>query len=151
MSHTYSNLLIHLIFATKNRRPLINDSFKNRLYGYMTGIINNEFGTLIRINGMPDHTHVVMAQKPTVAIADLVRVLKSRSSGWVHDTFPYEQYFAWQPGYGAFSVDESRLEELIKYVENQEAHHHTVTFQEEYLRFLQEYHVEYDERYLWEE
>lgn len=149
MPQTYANLLVHFIFSTLERRALIHDRFRRRLYGYIAGIINSEFGTLVRINGAADHEHILAALETTTSAADLVRAVKSRSTDWMYETFPREPWYGWQGGYGALSVSESDKAGVIAYIDNQEEHHRTVSFKEELLRLLQEQHIVCDERYLW--
>ncbi len=110
MGHTYSNLLIHVIFSTKNRTASITPELRPRLYGYMGGVARNEFGRGLEIGGTADHLHGLMSLNRDVFIADAVRDWKSLTSGWVHRTFPSHKSFAWQPGYGAFSVSQSNTD-----------------------------------------
>ena len=114
----------------------------------MGGIVRDENGTLYKIGGMPDHVHLLIQWRTGESAATLMRNVKSRSSQWVHQTFPTMSAFAWQEGYGVFSVSESRIDSVRVYIRNQEQHHHTTTFEEEYLAFLNAHRVEYDERYV---
>ncbi|MBX7218939.1 MAG: IS200/IS605 family transposase [Blastocatellia bacterium] len=149
MPQTHGDVLLHLVFSTKNRQPLIGPASKSRLHGYLGGILREMKGYPIIINGMPDHVHLLGTIPLTKSIADLVRELKTNSSKWMHDQ-NLGQNFEWQRGYGVFSVSRSNLEKVSKYIENQEFHHKNRSFQEEYLWFLKELGLEYDPRYIWD-
>lgn len=150
MAQTVSRLLTHTIFSTKGRRRLVTTALKDRLYAYMTQIVNDEFGYVLRINGTEDHVHLLVDLKTTTMPATMLRVVKSHSSKWVHETFPTMRTFAWQSGYGIFSVSQSQRDPVIEYIKGQEAHHRTKSFQEEFLEFLERYNIDYDERYIWD-
>jgi REP element-mobilizing transposase RayT len=150
MPHTYSNVLIHVIFGTKDRRPTIVPEIRPRLFAYMGGIIHELGAAPLIVNGTDDHAHAFLGLPATLALADLLRVLKANSSRWVHEEFPAHRGFAWQSGYGAFSVSQSNADAVHEYVANQEEHHKHVTFQEEYIAFLKRHGIKYDERYVWE-
>ena len=150
MGHTYTNLLTHMIFSTKERRPLLNAALKERLFPYMGGIIRNLKGTALSINGPADHVHILMALPPTVAVATAASKIKSNSTGWVHDEFKACPAFKWQIGYGGFSVSESNVEKVMKYIADQEEHHRKTTFKEEFAAFLKKHKIKYDERYIWD-
>lgn len=149
MANTYTNLLYHIIFSTKNRLPLIQLPWQQKLYQYVGGIIRGERCVLLEIGGMPDHVHIVAKCKSDTAVSNLLRCVKANSSKWFNEQLENKQKFAWQDGYGAFTISESRLNDVIKYIRNQEVHHHKKTFQEEYLDFLKQHHVDFDEQYLW--
>jgi REP element-mobilizing transposase RayT len=119
------------------------------LHAYLGGIIRNLQGQALRVNGMPDHVHLLVWLPPTVAIAEALRVLKANSSRWVHESQGHST-FAWQAGYGAFSVSQSNVSRVVKYIEDQARHHHRMSFQEELLAFLKKNHIAYDERYIWQ-
>lgn len=150
MAHTYTRLLTHVIFSTKDRQPSMTDEIRPRLFPYMGGIVRDLHGTPILINGPIDHVHLLLALPPTLALSDLMRVLKTNSSKWTHETFPSASDFGWQSGYAAFSVSESNVAAVERYIANQEQHHKTVSFQEEYLAFLKRHGIAYDPRYGWE-
>ncbi|MBI4658273.1 MAG: IS200/IS605 family transposase [Verrucomicrobia bacterium] len=150
MAHTYTNLLTHIIFSTKDRRPLLDDELRPRLFAYLGGIIRELDGTSRIINGPADHVHILASLAAKHSLSEVMRVLKANSSGWVRETFPNHKEFAWQIGYGAFSVSHSNRAAVEKYIANQEEHHRKVTFQEEYLAFLKKHEIAYDERYLWD-
>lgn len=148
MPHTFTNLLAHIVFSTKERLPLINTELRPHLHAYMGGIIRELNGTALIINGMADHTHLLVALPPTISMADAMRVLKSNSSRWVHETRGNK--FGWQGGYGAFSVSESNVEPVSRYIAHQEEHHRKMTFQEELLTLLKRHKIEFDERFIWD-
>jgi len=150
MSRTFTNLLTHLVFSTKDREPLIVPDLKPELYAYLGGLTRELKGKAYGINGTDDHIHMLISLPPVVSISDALRFLKSNSSGWVHDKWPRRRSFAWQLGYGAFSVSKSNVPEVLKYIRNQETHHRRVTFKEEFVDFLIKHEIKYDERYIWD-
>jgi REP element-mobilizing transposase RayT len=150
MGHTFSNILIHAVFSTKNREPLIREAFRERLYQYMCGIAQNEFGRVLRIGGMADHIHGLLFVNPSISVSDAIGKWKSLSSGWVNRELPEFAPFYWQAGYGAFSVSESRKADVIEYIDNQEAHHRGRSFQEEYLELLKRHGIEFDADQVWD-
>jgi putative transposase len=149
MASTLTNLLYHIVFSTKDREPLIRTAFRDELEKYIAGIVRNEGGILLGIGGMPDHLHVVVKFKPDRSIAEMLRLIKANSSKWVNEKHGEPGRFAWQSGYGAFSVSQSQLDGVLAYVGNQEAHHRVRSFQDEYREFLVKHGVEFDEMYLW--
>lgn len=148
MGSTYSNLLAHIVFSTKHREPLITAAIKPRLYAYIGGICRELDSTLLAAGGIEDHIHLLVRYPPRMAASDLLRVVKSNSSGWVHDEF--KQPFGWQTGYGIFSIGENLVGATTDYIASQEEHHRTVTFQDEFRAFLQRHNIPYDERYIWD-
>jgi putative transposase len=144
MSHT--NLLYHLVFATKDRVPSINPEWESRLHGYLGGIIKGQDGIPLEINGIEDHLHALVRLSPRRAVAAVLRELKSDSSLFVKKEF--ERTFGWQKRYGAFSVSESNVEAVRRYIRNQKEHHKRIGFSEEYKRLLELNGVDFDERYL---
>jgi REP element-mobilizing transposase RayT len=138
------------VFSTKQRRPLIQEPLREDLYRYVGGIVRGERGVLLEIGGMPDHVHIVAKLHPDEAVATMVRLVKSNSSKWANERPRRGGRFAWQTGYSAFSVSESQIERVLKYVRNQERHHKRKTFQEEYVELLKRNKIEYDPRYLWD-
>ena len=149
MSRTFTNLLTHIVFSTKDREPLIVPELKPELYAYLGGLTRKLKGKAYGINGTVDHLHMLVGLPPVVSMSDALRFLKSNSSGWVHDKWPHRRSFAWQLGYGAFSVSKSFVPVVLKYIGNQEAHHQRMTFKEEFLDLLDKHEIEYDERYIW--
>lgn len=148
MPDTYTQIHIHIIFAVARRQCLIHAGIKDNLYKYITGIIQQQGHKLLAINGMPDHIHILIGLRPETALSDLVRDIKSSSSKHVNNEKWLQRKFAWQKGYGAFSYARSQLPAVIRYIRNQEEHHSRRTFQEEYLKTLQLFDVEYDPEYV---
>ena len=148
MGHSYTRLSCHIICSTKNRAPEITTDIRARLYDYVGGIVKGENGTLIVANGMPDHVHLLVVLHATTCVADMVRRIKANSSKWIHETWPEKEHFAWQSGYGAFSVSGSGVNEVQAYITNQEAHHARLSFEEEFVAFLRRYGVPYDEKHV---
>ena len=146
MSHTH--FLYHIVFATKDRMPLIHPSWESELYKYLGGIIRNCDGEPIEIGGDRDHTHLLTRLELTITFCDFMRELKSGSSRWIRQT--HQPKFSWQRRYGAFSVSESVAPSVRKYIQGQKEHHKIQTFEEEYKGLLTKHHVEFDEKYLWD-
>jgi putative transposase len=148
MSHTSGNILLHLIFSTRARLPLIKAEFRDDLFAYLGGIIRAIDGTALIINGGRDHVHMLIRVRPVHAAAEIVRIVKTNSSRWVREK--YSSHFAWQTRYGVFSVSESNVAAVTKYIAQQEEHHKKHSFQEEFVAFLKKNRVEYDPRYVWD-
>ena len=146
MSHTYTNLLTHIIFSTKDREPLITAALHGDLLAYLGGIMRELGGALRAANARPDHVHLLCSLPPTMATSDALRLLKTNSSRWMHRDRQLAG-FDWQTGYGAYSVSHSVAPAVARYIGDQERHHRRVTFQEEFLTFLKKYGIAYDERY----
>jgi REP element-mobilizing transposase RayT len=147
MSHTSGNIVLHLIFSTEARRPLIKTEFRDDLFAYLGGIVREMQGTALIVNGTADHVHLLVRVRPAQSAAEIARVIKANSSKWVRTKWSCE--FAWQTGYGVFSVSESNVAAVTRYIAGQEEHHKKKSFQEEYVAFLKKHNVEYDERYIW--
>lgn len=152
MAHTFTRLLAHVVFSTKNRRPFIDAELKPRLLPYLAGIASELGARSLAANAVSDHVHILLSlpATATAAVADVLRIVKTNSSRWVHEIWPARSDFGWQTGYGAFSVSESNTDPVRRYIADQEQHHRTMSFQEEFLALLRKHHVEYDERYIWE-
>jgi REP element-mobilizing transposase RayT len=150
MPNTYTQLYIQFVFAVKNREASINQSWKNDLYKYITGIVQNNKSKLIAINGMSDHIHIFIGYKPSVSIPDLVKDIKVASTLWINENKLCKYRFAWQEGYGAFSYGQSQIDLVYKYILNQEVHHQKKTFKEEYIDFLKNFNIDYEEKYLFD-
>jgi len=148
MPQTAGNLVIHLIFSTKARRPLITREIRDDLFAYLGGIIRETRGTALIVGGMADHVHMLVRIRPVHAAAEIVRIVKANSSRWLRANG--NKNFAWQNGYGAFSVSESNVPAVARYIATQEDHHKNLTFQQEYIAFLKKNKVAYDERYIWQ-
>lgn len=147
MSSTHTSLLHHLVFATKNREPLLTGEWRPRLHEYLGGIARGLGGTPLGVGGVADHVHLLVGLKPVHRLSDFMRELKKTSSIWIAETIPLPS-FRWQEGYGAFSVSASARQEVQNYIARQEEHHRLWTFREEYLAMLRKSGVEFDERYL---
>lgn len=150
MAGKHISLLVHFIWSTAGREPWIGDDWREPLHAYLGGIARNKSARLLAAGGMYDHIHLYVSLPSIVTIAEFVNAMKSNSSRWVHQEFPNRRAFAWQEGYGAFSVSKSQESNVIDYINNQEAHHRKHTFKEEFLEFLEKYEIHYDERYLWD-
>jgi len=149
MAHSYTCLLYHLVFSTKDREPWLQAELRPGLWEYLSGAIRSEGGFCLIANGVSDHVHLLARLRQDKAISEVLRSIKANSSGWIHDAFPKLRGFHWQEGYGAFTVSKSQMEAVRRYIAGQEAHHRKVTFQEEFLALLKAHEIEYDERYLW--
>ena len=150
MADTYTQLYIHIIFAVKGRESLIPKQHKEALHQYVTRIITHKKQTVIRINSMPDHLHILVGITPDIAISDLVRDIKANSSKWINIKRWVVGKFEWQAGFAAFSYAHSQLDTVVHYIKNQEAHHSRQTFKEEYLEFLKRFDVPYNPKYVFD-
>lgn len=150
MSNTYTQIYIHIVFAVKGRQNLIPKERKTELHGYIMGIITNKKQTVIQINSMPDHIHILVGITPDTTVSGLVRDIKANSSKFINQKRWVMGRFEWQVGFGAFSYSRSQLDDLVKYIKNQEKHHTRKTFREEYLEILKRFNVNYDERYIFD-
>jgi len=149
MGHTFSRILLHVIFSTKDRRNSLHQAMRSDLLGYIHGIAQNEGFQLIKSNAVDDHIHLLLRTKPIHAPSDIARKIKTNSSRWIHETYPDLRDFSWQNGFGVFSVSESAVKDVVAYIETQEQHHRRMPFAEEYRLFLEKHKVEYDrEHYL---
>jgi REP element-mobilizing transposase RayT len=150
MPGTFSQIYIQIVFAVKGRENLIAKTWKDELHKYIAGIITNKGQKSIIVNGVSDHIHAFVGLKPAMAISDLVRDIKNNSSNFINENKFVRGKFSWQEGYGAFSYSHSHIEQVYNYILNQEEHHHTKKFKEEYLDFLQKFQIEYNEKYLFD-
>jgi putative transposase len=148
MSSSYCNLLYHIIFSTKRREPWLRAKIRSRTHEYLGGAIRNEEGIAMIINGTADHIHILAKLRQDKAISKLISELKANSSGWISRTFEDCAGFEWQEGYGAFTVSESMLSKVHRYIERQEEHHRSVSFLEELKVLLKAHGLPFDERYL---
>jgi putative transposase len=148
MPDSYTNLLYHIVFSTKDRRPLITPEHEVRLYDYIGGTIRGLGGISLELNGTEDHVHVLAKLRPDRALSDVLRDLKAGATGWMHDVFPLLKDFSWQRGYGAFTVSQSNIDEVRNYVARQKEHHARVSFRDEFIQFLKANGIEYDERFI---
>ncbi len=147
MPSTHLSLHYHLVFGTKDHAKIIAPAWRGDLHAFMGGIVRALGGVPEAVGGVSDHVHLLVGLRATHCLADVLRELKAVSSRWVHET-PGSRLFAWQEGYGAFTVSASQRDEVRRYIENQEAHHRTRTFRDEYLELLQHSGVEFDTRYV---
>jgi REP element-mobilizing transposase RayT len=148
MPNTFTQIYVQVVFAVNGRESLISPSFKETLFKYIGGTMRNANQKLIAINGMPDHIHILVGLRPTVAISDLVKDIKVASSRFINDKRLVRGRFSWQEGFGAFSYSQSNLSKVALYIENQQSHHARRSFKEEYLSMLKSSQIEYDEQYL---
>ncbi len=149
MGHSFTSSLYHCAFSTKERRPSINVELQSRLWPFLGGIARENRVKALAVGGVEDHVHILLSLPSTLSIAKAIQLLKAGSSLWVHETFPEQRGFAWQEGYGAFSLGISQVEGTKGYIESQAEHHRKKTFQEEFLEFLKKHNMDYDERYVW--
>jgi len=149
MPKTYTNLLYHIVFSTRERRPLITKEKQPRLYEYVGGIVRGLGGISLAIGGIEDHLHLLAKLRPDKALSSVLRDLKANSSGWMHDLFPVVRDFSWQNGYGAFTVSASQVGAVKRYIGDQERHHQKRSFRDEFVEMLTINAVEFDERFLW--
>src|SRR5437667_1398580 len=147
MSHTCGNILLHLIFGTRERHPLIKPEFRSELFAYLGGIVREMHGTALIISGTADHIHMLVRTRPARAPAELACVVKTNSSRWVREK--WSPNFGWQTGYGVFSVSESNVAAVMKYIASQEDHHKKHSLQDEFLAFLKKNGIAADEKYIW--
>jgi putative transposase len=150
MAQTYTNLLYHIIFSTKNREPFIDAELLQPLHAYMGGILLEIDAQPLIVGGVVDHVHALARLPKMLLIPDALRVLKTNSSRWVHEKYPHKASFAWQTGYAAFTVGQGIVEDVRRYIADQERHHQKVSFQDECRAFLRRNGMEFDERYMWE-
>jgi putative transposase len=149
MANTYTALHYHVVFSTKNRVAYIKPEIESRVWAYIGGVARAHKMTALQVGGVEDHIHVLVMAPAALSPSQIAQRLKGDSSKWIHEEFPGLRGFAWQDGYGAFTVSKSNLPDVIRYIENQREHHQQNTFQEEYLDFLNKHGIDYDERYVW--
>jgi REP element-mobilizing transposase RayT len=150
MARTYTCLYYHVVFSTKNRERWIAQAFENRVWDYLGGIARQNGLNPVLIGGVDDHVHLLLSIPPSIGLSEAVKQIKGGSSGWVKANFPGLGGFAWQDGYGAFTVSKSQIPEVEEYIRGQREHHRIKSFQEEYRAFLDKHGIEYNEKYLWD-
>jgi len=150
MPQSLAQILVHLVFSTKDRAPLLPDALRDELHGYIGGIVENHKGTLLKAGSVADHIHLLIAHPRTCSPSELVQEIKTGSSKWLKTRSPDLLQFHWQGGYGIFSISPAHRPSLERYIAGQAEHHRVVTFQDEYRRLLEKYDIEYDERYVWD-
>jgi REP element-mobilizing transposase RayT len=148
MANTYTQIHIQAVFSVQNRECIILKGWKDELFKYITGIVHNNNHRLLAINGMPDHVHLLFGLRPAQSLSDLMKDIKGSSSKWINEKRFVRGKFSWQEGYGAFSYSKAELPNVLSYIDNQQIHHRKKTFTEEYLEMLNEFEIEYDERYV---
>ncbi len=151
MANTYTQLHIQFIFAVKYRAALISKDYKDELHKYITGIFQANDHKMLQINSMPDHIHILIGMRPVQSVSDLIQNVKTESSKWVKREKFCSAPFGWQDGFGAFSYSKSHVQNVIRYIQNQEIHHRKETFLVEYSRFLKAFEIDYDEKYIFKE
>jgi REP element-mobilizing transposase RayT len=149
MAQSHSSILVHVIFSTKARAPVLAPAVRDELFKYLAGVAKGEGATAHAIGGVEDHVHLLVTLPRTKTLAALVESFKSSSSRWLKTKGEALRFFAWQNGYGAFSVSHSNASAVCAYIRNQEAHHRQVKFQDEVRLFLNRHAINFDERYLW--
>ncbi len=148
MGTSYSKICIHYLFSTKYRKPIIKAEFEGTLWEYMGGIAREHGMSALRIGGTSDHIHALILLPPVISVSKGAQVIKAGSSKWVNDNYFADRSFRWQKGYGAFSVSESKIPAVIKYIKTQKEHHRVKSFQEEYLAFLIKHQIDYNPEYV---
>lgn len=149
MAHTFTNLLTHVVFSTSGRSPFLDDGMRPDVHAYLGGILRELHAVPIAIGGTADHVHLLMGLPADLAVSDCMRVVKTNSSRWIKERWPERRSFAWQGGYGAFSVSESRRGAVIRYIQDQALHHRRISFQDELRSLLKNHRVGFDERFMW--
>lgn len=149
MPHSYINSLHHVVFSTKERRKQITADLQPRLWSYLGGIARENDMKALAVGGVEDHVHLLLSLPSTIAIAKALQLVKGGSSKWVHDELPTHRDFAWQEGYGAFSIGVSQVDDTLRYIANQAEHHRVKSYEEEFIAFLERHGIDYDPRYVW--
>ena len=150
MAHTYTSSLFHCVWSTKERHRLITAELQERLWPYLGGIAKQNRMKALAIGGVEDHVHVRLSLPTTISISKALQLLKGGSSKWVHDSFPAHGHFAWQEGYGAFSIGIAQTDDTVVYIDRQAEHHRQRSYQDEFLAFLQKHQIAYDPQHLWD-
>ena len=150
MANTYTALHYHVVFSTKLRERWITPDIESRIWAYLGGIARDNKMKALCVGGIEDHVHLLVGAPPTMALSKAVQLIKGGASKWIHDTFQTLQDFAWQDGYGAFTVSKSNVPSVIVYIQKQREHHVDQTFQDEFVELLRRHEIDYDEKYLWD-
>ena len=148
MPQTYTKLVYHVVFGTKDWRPYIDPDIQEDLHAYLGGIIRELGGSPNIVNGIEDHVHILMALPPTISLSDAVRTIKTNSSKWIHERWPTRGDFGWQTGYSSFSVSQSSIDDVTQYIAKQEEHHRKLSFDNEFRTLLEKHQIEYDPKYV---
>jgi putative transposase len=150
MAHSFISQLLHCVFSTKHRQPMITPAIQPRLFQYMGGIARENKVKLLAAGGIADHVHLLLSMPATISISKAMQLIKGGSSKWIHETFTEQRLFEWQEGYGAFSIGIGDIERTTKYIANQPEHHAKMDFKTEFRAFLRKHGIEYDERYIFD-
>jgi len=150
MANSFTQIYVHYIWAVKGRRNFLIQKQNDELQKYITGLVQNRECKMLAINSMPDHVHMFIGQHPSYSIAKIAQEIKAVSSKFINEKNWYRYQFNWQSGYGAFTYSHSQIDNVVKYIMNQQQHHKKVTFREEYIEFLEKFAIEYNEEYLFE-
>ena len=148
MAHSYASCLYHCVWSTKQRQRLITPELQERLWRYIGGIANQNRMKARAIGGVDDHMHLLLSLPSTASVSKALQLIKGGSSKWIHDTFPRHRDFAWQEGYGAFSIGITQVDDTVTYIERQAEHHHKHSYQDEFIAFLERHEIDYDPRYV---
>jgi REP element-mobilizing transposase RayT len=148
VGHSYTSSLFHVVFSTKGRQKCLDMALRERLFPYLGGVAKQHRMIAMAIGGIEDHVHLLLQLPADMALAKAVQVLKSVSSKWIHETFPSQRGFAWQEGYGGFSIAASGVETTVAYIQHQEEHHRTRTFEEEFIECLRRHNMTYDAKHV---
>jgi len=149
MPHSYVSCCMHYVFSTKDRRKIISSEMREQLWAYIGGIARKNKMKALAVGGTADHVHVLLALHSTISLAKAIQLIKGGSSKWISGAFSTLRNFAWQEGYGVFSISISGIDDTVAYIKAQDEHHKKRTFKEEFLAFLRKHSIEYDERYIW--
>lgn len=141
--------LVHIVFSTKNREPFLDKETRDRLYPYMAQLVRDKGSECYRVGGVEDHVHLAVRLSKTSTLSKLISEMKTGTSKWLKAVSPSLSGFAWQEGYGAFSMSPRDLDAVISYIDQQEEHHRGTSFQDEFRKFLNQYEIDYDEAYVW--
>lgn len=150
MANTYSQMYVQVVIVVKFREALIQKTWKEELYKYITGIVTNKGQKMLRINGVENHIHMLLNIQPNMALSDLIRDVKANSTKWINEQDFCKHFFRWQEGFGAFTYSISQLDNVINYIDKQEERHKTKSFKSEYLSLLKNFEVDYKEEYLFD-
>ena len=150
MAHTFTRLIYHVVFSTKDHARCITEDLRNDLYAYIGGIVRELHGVPMAVGGTEDHLHLLVSLPASLALADAMRTVKTNSSRWIHTKGPGKRLFGWQIGYGAFTVSRSNCDEVARYIADQNEHHKKASFEEEFLALLKKHDIGYDPAYLWQ-
>ncbi|MBD8490161.1 IS200/IS605 family transposase [Echinicola sp. CAU 1574] len=150
MANTYHQMYVQVVFAVKYRKAILDKAWRKRLFAVMGNLINETGCKCIIVNGVEDHVHCFFSQKPAISISEVMKTVKAKSSKWINENGLADRKFEWQKGFGCFTYSKSHVSNVYRYIENQEAHHHKMSFHEEYIELLKEYDVQFDLEYLFD-